>query len=131
MLRLVGVDLPEAKKIEVALTYIYGIGPKTAREIIKKAVLNPDTRAKDLEAGDVAKLQKILDSYQVEGDLKKAVRENITRLRRIGAYRGQRHTAGLPSRGQRTRVNARTRRGKRKTIGAMKKDDMAKTGGDK
>lgn len=129
MLRLVGVDLPEQKRIEVALTYIYGVGPKKARDIVKAAGLNPDTRAGKLEASAVAKLQKILENYQVEGDLRKEVRENLTRLKRISSYRGHRHLVGLPSRGQRTRVNARTRRGKRKTIGAMKKDDMAKQAG--
>lgn len=126
MLRLVGIDLPEKKRIEVALTYIYGIGPKKSTEILKKAAINPDTRAKDLAAADVSKLQKILDEYKIEGDLRKEIRENITRLKRIGSYRGSRHIAGLPSRGQRTRVNARTNRGKRKTIGAMKKEDAAK-----
>ncbi len=126
MLRLVGVDLPQEKRIVVALTYIYGIGPKIAAELIKKTGINPDTRVKVLPADGVVKLQKILEEYKVEGDLRKEVRENIVRLKRIGSYRGKRHTMGLPSRGQRTRVNARTRRGKRKTIGAMKKEDIAK-----
>jgi len=130
MLRLVGVDLPENKRIVVALTYIYGVGPKVAAEIVTRAGVSADTRAKDLAAADVAKLQKLLDEYKVEGDLRKEVRENITRLKRISAYRGLRHVMGLPCRGQRTRVNARTRRGKRKTIGAMKKDDMAKMSGN-
>jgi small subunit ribosomal protein S13 len=126
MLRLVGVDLPQEKRVVIALTYIYGIGPKIAADLIKKTGLNPDTRVKALEADAVVKLQKILEEYKVEGDLRKEVRENIVRLKRIGAYRGMRHTMGLPSRGQRTRVNARTRRGKRKTIGAQKKEDIAK-----
>jgi small subunit ribosomal protein S13 len=126
MLRLVGIDLPENKRIEVAITYIYGIGPKVARDVLESAKIDLNTRAKDLTAADVAKLQKILESYKVEGDLRKEIRENIQRLKRIGTYRGSRHSAGLPTRGQRTRTNARTLRGKRKTIGAMKKEDAAK-----
>lgn len=126
MLRLVGIDLPENKRIEVAITYIYGVGPTNARAILESAKIDLNTRAKDLTATEVAKLQKILEGYKVEGDLRKEVRENIQRLKRIGAYRGSRHIAGLPTRGQRTRTNARTLRGKRKTIGAMKKEDAAK-----
>lgn len=131
MLRLVGIDLPEKKRIEVALTSIYGIGPKISRDILAKAQVNPDTRAKDLTAAEVAKIQKALETYKVEGDLRKEIRENIQRLKRIGSYRGSRHIAGLPVRGQRTRTNARTLRGKRKTIGAMKKEDAAKVEGAK
>lgn len=131
MLRLVGIDLPENKRIEVALRYIYGIGPKISREILSAAKIDPNTRAKDIAAADVAKLQKLLEGYKVEGDLRKDVRENIQRLKRITAYRGMRHTMGLPARGQRTRTNARTNRGKRKTIGAMKKEDAAKIEGSK
>ena len=123
MLRLVGVDLPQEKRIVIALTYIYGIGPKIASDIIRQANINPDTRVKVLPDNEVIKLQKILEVHKVEGDLRKEIRENIVRLKRIGSYRGKRHTMGLPSRGQRTRVNARTRRGKRKTIGAMKKEE--------
>ncbi len=126
MLRLVGIDLPENKRIEVALTYIYGIGPKIAKNLLSSAKINVDTRAKDLTAQEVAKLQKLLEGVKVEGDLRKDIRENIQRLKRISSYRGSRHGAGLPVRGQRTRTNARTLRGKRKTIGAMKKEDAAK-----
>lgn len=126
MLRLVGIDLPESKRIEVALTYIYGIGPKISRQLLTSAKIDLNTRAKDLTAQDVAKLQKLLESVKVEGDLRKDIRENIQRLKRISSYRGSRHGAGLPVRGQRTRTNARTLRGKRKTIGAMKKEDAAK-----
>lgn len=126
MLRLVGIDLPENKRIEVALTYIYGIGPKIAKNILSSAKISLDTRAKDLTAQEVAKLQKLLEGVKVEGDLRKDIRENIQRLKRISSYRGSRHGAGLPVRGQRTRTNARTLRGKRKTIGAMKKEDAAK-----
>lgn len=126
MLRLVGIDLPERKRIEVALTYIYGIGPKIARDLLANAKINPDTRAKDLTPQDVSRLQKLLETVKVEGDLRKEIRENVQRLKRISSYRGTRHNAGLPVRGQRTRTNARTLRGKRKTIGAMKKEDAAK-----
>jgi len=131
MLRLVGIDLPENKRIEIALTYVYGIGPKISKTILHKATINPDLRAKDLTAADVAKLQKALEEFKLEGDLRKDIRENIQRLKRISSYRGSRHSAGLPVRGQRTRTNARTLRGKRKTIGAMKKEDAAKVGGTK
>jgi len=126
MLRLVGIDLPEKKRIEVALTYIYGVGPHLAKSVLTVTKINPDTRAKDLNATDVAKLQKALESHKVEGDLRKEIRENIQRLKRVGSYRGHRHAVGLPVHGQRTRTNARTLRGKRKTIGAMKKEDAAK-----
>lgn len=131
MLRLVGIDLPENKRIEVALTYVYGIGPKIAAGLLNTCKIDPNMRAKDLSAVDVAKLQKAIESFKVEGDLRKEVRENIQRLKRVGSYRGSRHAAGLPVRGQRTRTNARTLRGKRKTIGAMKKEDAAKVGGAK
>lgn len=131
MLRLVGIDLPENKRIEVALTYVYGIGPKISLKILEMTKIDPNLRAKELTAADVAKLQKAIEEFKVEGDLRKDIRENIQRLKRIGSYRGSRHAAGLPVRGQRTRTNARTLRGKRKTIGAMKKEDAAKTGGAK
>lgn len=131
MLRLVGIDLPENKRIEVALTYVYGIGLKTSKIILERAKIDPNLRAKELSAEGVAKLQKIIEEFKVEGDLRKEIRENIQRLKRIGSYRGSRHSAGLPVRGQRTRTNARTLRGKRKTIGAMKKEDAAKVGGAK
>ena len=131
MLRLVGIDLPENKRIEIALTYIYGIGLKKSRDILATAKIDGNIRAKALSAADVAKIQKVLETHKVEGDLRKEVRENIQRLKRIGSYRGARHMASLPTRGQRTRTNARTLRGKRKTIGAMKKEDAAKIEGAK
>ena len=126
MPRIIGVDIPENKRIEVALTYIYGIGSTNVKQILSQANIDPNTRAKDLTSQDINKLQKILDKYNVEGTLRQQIRENIQRLKRIGSYRGMRHAANLPSRGQRTRVNARTRRGKRRTVGAMKKDELAK-----
>ena len=131
MLRIVGIDLPVEKRVEVALTYIYGIGPKVSQIILGKAGVDVNTRAKNLTAVEVTKLQKILEEYKVEGDLRKEIRENVQRLKRIGSYRGSRHAAGLPTHGQRTRTNARTLRGKRKTIGAMKKEDAAKIEGSK
>ena len=131
MLRIVGIDLPVEKRVEVALTYIYGIGPKVSQIILCKAGVDVNTRAKNLTAVEVTKLQKILEEYKVEGDLRKEIRENVQRLKRIGSYRGSRHAAGLPTHGQRTRTNARTLRGKRKTIGAMKKEDAAKIEGSK
>jgi small subunit ribosomal protein S13 len=126
MLRLVGIDLPENKRIEVALTYVYGIGPKISKIILEKTKIDGNLRAKELSAVDVSKLQKVIEEFKVEGDLRKEIRENIQRLKRIGSYRGSRHSVGLPLRGQRTRTNARTLRGKRKTIGAMKKEESAK-----
>lgn len=131
MLRLSGIDLPEAKRIEVALRYIYGIGPAVAAQILVKAKIDPNKRAKDLGSDEVARLQKIIEGVKVEGDLRKEIRENIQRLKRISSYRGMRHVVSLPTRGQRTRTNARTGRGKRKTIGAMKKEDAAKMEGNK
>lgn len=131
MLRLVGIDLPENKRIEIALRYVYGIGPKIAKDILDRAKIDVNVRAKNITAEEVAKLQKIIEAYKVEGDLRKEIRENIQRLKRISSYRGSRHSAGLPVRGQRTRTNARTLRGKRKTIGAMKKEDAAKVAGAK
>ena len=122
MPRLTGVDIPDNKRIEVALTYVYGVGLVKSREILAKANIDLNTRSQELSGQDLAKLQKILDEYKTEGDLRREVRENIQRLKRIGSYRGMRHTHGLPVRGQRTRVNARTKRGKRKTIGALSKE---------
>ena len=126
MPRIIGVDIPDNKRIEIALTYIYGIGLHYSQEILQKAQINPNTRAKDLSSQDLVKLQKILKEYKIEGDLRRKIRENIQRLKRIGCYRGLRHMQGLPVRGQRTRTNARTKRGKRKTVGAMKKEDLMK-----
>lgn len=127
MPRIAGVDIPNNKRIEISLRSIYGIGPTRANEVLKQTGLNPDKRAKDLTSEEVQALVKAISSYQTEGDLRKQVRENIERLRRIGSYRGQRHAAGLPVRGQRTRTNARTKRGKRMTVGALKKEELAKT----
>lgn len=127
MPRLTGVDIPDNKRIEVALTYVFGVGLVKSREILKKANISLDTRSHELSGQDLAKLQKIIDEYKTEGDLRREIRENIQRLKRIGSYKGMRHTHGLPVHGQRTRVNARTKRGKRKTIGALSKEVAQKT----
>jgi len=119
--RISGVDLPNDKRIEVALTYIYGIGKKIALEIIEKAQINPDTRVKDLTNEDVGKIRSVLGDYKVEGALRTEIAMNIKRLMDIGCYRGLRHRRGLPVRGQRTHTNARTRGGKRRSVGLKKK----------
>lgn len=122
MARLVGVDLPRDKRIEVGLTYIYGIGLTTAKKIIADTGVDPDIRVKDLTEEDLAKLRDyIQENLKVEGDLHREVSQNIKRLMEIGCYRGLRHRRGLPVRGQRTHTNARTRKGPRKQIGGKKK----------
>ncbi len=120
MARISGVDLPREKRVEIALTYIYGIGRNNAKSILKKSGVNPDTRVKDLSSDDVAKIRSGIGDYKVEGALRAEISINIKRLMDIGCYRGLRHRRGLPVRGQRTHTNARTRRGKRRTIGGVK-----------
>ncbi len=123
MARIAGVDIPRDKRVEVALTYIYGIGLTTSRQILAQAGVNPDTRVRDLTEAEVSKINSIItNNYKVEGDLRREVAQNIKRLMDIGCYRGLRHRKGLPVRGQRTRTNARTRKGPRKTVGARKKE---------
>jgi small subunit ribosomal protein S13 len=122
MARLVGVDLPREKRVEIGLTYIYGIGLTRSKEILKKAGINPDTRVKDLTDDDVAALRNAMDGYVLEGDLRREVALNIKRLKEIGCYRGLRHRNNLPVRGQRTKTNARTRKGPRKLVSKSKKD---------
>ena len=122
MARIAGVDLPKNKRIEIALTYIYGIGRSRAKEIIEKTGVDPDVRTYNLTDDDIAKIRNYIDNnFKVEGDLRKEVTQNIKRLMEIGCYRGLRHRKGLPVRGQRTKTNARTRKGKRKTVGAKPK----------
>ena len=122
MARISGVDLPRDKRVEIALTYIFGIGLSRAQEIIAATGVNPDTRVRDLSDEDVATLRAYIeDNYQVEGDLRRWEAMNIKRLVDIGTYRGRRHRLGLPLRGQRTRTNARTRRGRRLTVAGKKK----------
>ncbi len=120
MARIAGVDLPRDKRVEIGLTYIYGIGLTLSREVLKKSGVNPDVRVRDLTEDDVAKLRNVLADYKVEGDLRREVSLNIKRLVEIGSYRGTRHREGLPTRGQRTKTNARTRKGPRKTIAGKK-----------
>lgn len=122
MARIAGVDLPRDKRVEIGITYIYGIGPTIAQEILAKTGINPDTRVRDLTEEDVAKIRELLDTeYKVEGDLRREESLNIKRLIEINSYRGKRHRMGLPLRGQRTKTNARTRKGPRKAIAGKKK----------
>ncbi len=123
MARIAGVDLPRDKRIEIALTYIYGIGLTTSKKILAEGGINPDTRARDLTEDEVVKLRELIDREAiVEGDLRRETSLNIKRLVEIGCYRGRRHRLGLPVRGQNTKNNARTRKGPRKTIAGKKKD---------
>ena len=121
MARIAGVDLPREKRVEVGLTYVYGIGLPTSQKVLKEAGVNPDTRVKDLTDDEVSKIRKAMDGIKVEGDLRREVALNIKRLTEIGCYRGIRHRRGLPVRGQRTKTNARTRKGPRKLVSKSKK----------
>ena len=122
MARIAGVDLPKEKRVEIGLTYIYGIGVSSSRKILEKAGINPDTRVKDLTEDEVIKIREIIDkNYKVEGDLRRETALNIKRLMEIGCYRGLRHRKNLPVRGQRTKTNARTRKGPRKLVSKSKK----------
>ncbi len=122
MARIAGVDLPRDKRIEIALTYIYGIGLTLSKEILATTGINPDTRTRDLTEEEISKIREALDKgYKVEGDLRREEQLNIKRLIEIGSYRGKRHRAGLPVRGQRTKTNARSRKGPKKTVGVKRK----------
>ena len=122
MARISGVDLPREKRVEIGLTYIFGIGRATSNKILAEANVNPDTRVKDLTEAEVGRLKSIIDrDLKVEGDLKRDIALNIKRLMEIGCYRGLRHRRGLPCRGQRTKTNARTRKGPKKTVGVRRK----------
>ena len=122
MARIAGIDLPREKRVEIALTYIFGIGRKSANDILKLANVNPDTRVKDLTEDQEAALRDVIDkNYTIEGDIRREVALNIKRLTEIGCYRGMRHRRGLPVRGQRTKTNARTRKGPKQTIANKKK----------
>jgi len=131
--RIVGVDIPKEKRVELALTYVYGIGRTLSNKVLKIANISPDKRAKDLTEEEVAKISAIIQKdYKVEGDLRRDISANIKRLIDIGTYRGFRHRRGLPVRGQRTRTNARTRKGPRKTVGIIRQKAAApKATGDK
>jgi len=127
MARIAGVDIPRDKRVEISLCYIYGIGLTTSRKILERARINPDIRVKDLTEEEVNRLREIIDrEYKVEGDLRREVDRNIKRLIEIGCYRGMRHRRNLPLRGQRTRTNARTRRGPKKTVAGKKKASAKK-----
>ena len=122
MARIAGVDLPNDKRLEIALTYIYGIGSTSATAILEETGLNPDTRVKNLTEDEVAKIRDVIENkYTVEGDLKRKIAGDIKRLSDIGCYRGRRHRMGLPVRGQRTKTNARTRKGPKRTVAGKKK----------
>ena len=121
MARLAGVDLPREKRVEIGLTYIYGIGLSSSQKILEKAKVDPNTRVKDLTDDQLKEIRKAMDGYKVEGDLRREVALNIKRLTEIGCYRGIRHRRGLPVRGQRTKTNARTRKGPRKLVSKSKK----------
>jgi len=120
--RIAGVDLPRDKRVETALTYIYGVGPTTSKEILGKTGVDPDIRVRELSEGDVAKLREVLErEFRIEGDLRRQISMNIRRLSEIGCYRGIRHRRGLPVRGQRTKTNARMRKGPKRTVGVRRK----------
>jgi small subunit ribosomal protein S13 len=122
MARIAGIDIPREKRVEIALTYIYGIGLPTSEKILQQTNINPDTRVRDLTEDQVNRLREVIDRrYKVEGDLRREVALNIKRLIEIGSYRGLRHRRNLPARGQRTKTNARQRRGPKKTVGARRK----------
>jgi small subunit ribosomal protein S13 len=123
MARIAGIDLPRDKRVEIGLTYIYGIGLTTSRKLLASANVSPDKRVRELEEGEVNRLNSLIqNTLKVEGDLKREVSQNIKRLMDIGCFRGLRHRRGLPCRGQRTKTNARTRKGPRKTVGVKKKE---------
>lgn len=129
MARIAGVDLPEQKRVDIGLTYIFGIGRSNVVSVLKDAGVDGAKRVKDLTEEEINKLQKRVEQFKVEGDLRQEIEQNIKRLEEIGSYRGIRHRKGLPARGQRTRSNARTKRGKRKTVGTIRKEVVTKTGG--
>ncbi len=127
MARIAGVDLPRQKRVDIALRYIFGIGPTRAVEVLDKAQVAPEVRVKDLSEAEVSRIRSIVDrDYKVEGDLRREIAMNIKRLQEIGAYRGQRHRRNLPVRGQRTRTNARTKRGVKKTVAGRKRSRAKK-----
>ena len=127
-MRITGVTIPDEKRVDIALTYLYGIGRRNVVDILKKAEVEGSKRVKSLSEDEQKRIQKILEEYKIEGDLRVEVSDSIKRLKEIGSYRGGRHSKNLPVRGQRTRSNARTKRGKRVTIGAIKKEEAVKMG---
>jgi small subunit ribosomal protein S13 len=128
MARIASVTIPDAKRVEVALTYIFGIGVTSSQKILAEAKIDPNTRVKDLTESELGRIREIITaSYEVEGDLQREVAQNIKRLKEINSYRGLRHKANLPARGQRTKTNGRTKRGKKVTMGSGRKKSAAKT----
>lgn len=127
MARIAGIDLPNEKRIEASLPYIYGIGRTLTKKILDDCQIDPNIRTKNLTEDQINKIQRAVENYKVEGDLRREIQGNIKRFQEIGSYRGLRHLKGLPARGQRTRTNARTKRGKRITIGTVRKDVVTKT----
>lgn len=127
-MRVAGVNIPDEKRIDIALTYIYGIGRSNVRSILTRAKIEPHKRTKQLSEEELGKIQKLLDEFKIEGELRADISEDIKRLKEIGSYRGMRHARSLPVRGQRTRSNARTKRGKRVTIGAIRKEVAERMG---
>ncbi|MBI2031414.1 MAG: 30S ribosomal protein S13 [Candidatus Levybacteria bacterium] len=128
MMRISGINIPDEKRIDIALSYLYGIGRGNVVEVLKKADVDGSKRVKSLSEDEQKRIQKVLEGYKIEGDLRAEITSNVKRLREIASYRGLRHARNLPVRGQRTRSNARTKRGKRVTIGAIKKEVAAKMG---
>jgi small subunit ribosomal protein S13 len=127
MARIAGVDIPDNKRVEVSLQYIFGIGPSNSKEILRRTGVNPDTKVKDLREDELSRIRELIDKeYKVEGELRKEISLNIKKLIEIGSYRGMRHRRGLPVRGQRTRTNARTKRGPRKTVAGRGRKPGAK-----
>ncbi len=122
-MRIKGADIPDQKKISYSLPYIYGVGLAKSKEILTKAKIDLDKRTKDLTNDEISTLTRLLDEYRIEGDLRREVQTNIKRLQEIGSYRGDRHRRNLPARGQRTRSNSRTKRGRRMTVGSVRKED--------
>lgn len=127
-MRVVGVNVPDNKRVDIALTYIYGIGRSNVAGVLEKAKIAPETRINTLNEEELARIQKVLETYKIEGDLRAEIAGNIKRFHEIQSYKGSRHAKSLPVRGQRTRSNARTKRGKRVTIGAIKKEQAVKMG---
>ena len=128
MARLAGINIPNEKRIEIALRYIQGIGPTLSKQVLVKAKVSPDVRVKNMTEEEINRIQKVLEEYVIEGDLRRRVEENVKRLKAIKSYRGFRHSMGLPVRGQRTRSNARTKRGRRMTVGTIRKDIVSRIG---
>ncbi len=125
-MRIIGIEIPDNERIEIGLTRIFGIGKTNVKKLISMVKLSPDTRVKDLSRDDVSNIMKALEEFKIEGDLKKEIRENIDRLKAIRSYRGIRHIVNLPVRGQRTKTNSRTVKGKKKTVGSLTKEAWAK-----